>query len=1375
MPLPDPHDVHYGSSDEELRADLLQLLETLESVPSECEENNVLTWTIGVARHLAQKGFLERKSKDWTVQYVLAKCLAVAVEHRPVCLALGLKRLEAAVMFIIASLGQLVQHGKDIRAEAQRRHEEDSAAMSEDEPEQRNEASGATPQGQVEQQGEDFGPALEDLPEQQGEDSGTTLHGHPVRRGEDSSSTSESQPEQSFKDPDSSCCDLIKELHGRKVFVTLAATRLQTLLFGDLVQQLFDLLNTDNEEELGAPVLQLLLQVAGIQEVATTVLDAILSQLVEQRTVHAYVLVQRFLKEIHDELQSAVSQFLQWDMRNQAEPSVDVRLHVFRVLAAVYAMSPSITEGALLHLEAIMRSQDVAKRKAAVLCVSTVLSTRNVDLSFLKASLRSAFLRRFDDIDEEVRAECAACTGHLLLHFQEMLGTIAGMLKRRQNDPYVLVRKGIVRGISTAAKKDISGTVREEAVTASEQDASAAARESTDGIMRKDLLPILASRVFDTDCEIRQEASLALAFLYRRHASGHSESTLAWIANPVLCLYLLGSADDRSHTEKLFRSKLVPVVAKTEYRMQCLYHLHRNLNNRAKWAFSRLQKNSFKVFALLLSALHNIVGAGDSTLREKEQLSHIVTSLAAYHQDEEVATQALVAVLNELSENELLCDSLVSALDPENSNSRGSASIEDAISQLTSDTAAAGVFHSLLLTATCNIVGSKDIMALLTLLKEDRPEGQADNWHCISFDSSKDPPTLLQVLAGTFYSAFLEEDVLREVCGMLVTTLFKEQALRIFVELAPELHNYVDTSLLEEFVQVLQEIATNGTLKEVKLAIGCLARVAADTETVFAYIIEEERGKLGRGSERCRAAVVALGHVAYCRGTLFEENLLEIFTGMMQTWLLTSEVKYAMPSPDWCEYALLPEETKIKVECMKAFTRYVLGLQANIDLAKDTFSFLFGLIEKQQESAGQNGLGSSAEACWLRYMAVTSILKLCCCISYSHVLSLQQFQRLALIVKDKCWNVRQGFLVKLSQYLQGGRLPVQFLALFAHMAHDVIPTLRRRAAKALVRCIRSRQRRLQEDPVDKASRFLEQPDYMIPFAVHLLAHHPDLDSYTNVAVLTYIKKCLGFILTPLLRLSVWYTPHFYVDLLESIKQTRDAQDPSSEEATLKLYAVCDVALGVVISRGLERNVNIPPQKVALPMKLYVPQKQMMHWNKDMYLTKQVLFTPPRREGVDMRAFGLKRRRPPLSSSEESDEGDKYTPRRRYSSGELRTSFHERDLYSDFESRDDIDPDMLSVYEYLEERRSRRETQRLAESSQEAEESPEQDEEDTDGSSGPSSTGGGEDAIEIGEDIGARRMRMVASLLSSPSENEREQQTDLEAEPTEEGDSSEGAD
>ena len=82
---------------------------------------------------------------------------------------------------------------------------------------------------------------------------------------------------------------------------------------------------------------------------------------------------------------------------------------------------------------------------------------------------------------------------------------------------------------------------------------------------------------------------------------------------------------------------------------------------------------------------------------------------------------------------------------------------------------------------------------------------------------------------------------------------------------------------------------------------------------------------------------------------------------------------------------------------------------------------------------------------------------------------------------------------------------------------------------------------------------------------------------------------------PLITKTDAYSYSFYRKLIENIKQTKDMQDAECELTNNKLYAVCDLAMGLVMTKTTNFVLKEFPAEPLLPAKLYTKIDLVSHF------------------------------------------------------------------------------------------------------------------------------------------------------------------------------------
>lgn len=94
---------------------------------------------------------------------------------------------------------------------------------------------------------------------------------------------------------------------------------------------------------------------------------------------------------------------------------------------------------------------------------------------------------------------------------------------------------------------------------------------------------------------------------------------------------------------------------------------------------------------------------------------------------------------------------------------------------------------------------------------------------------------------------------------------------------------------------------------------------------------------------------------------------------------------------------------------------------------------------------------------------------------------------------------------------------------------------------------------------DKAQGQIQHilPDYMLVFSLPLLTHYSGFITFDNVPQLQKMKEALWFVLEPLILKNDFYCFGFYKDLIERMKNHRDAIKPDDDPTN---YVIIDFKL-----------------------------------------------------------------------------------------------------------------------------------------------------------------------------------------------------------------------
>ena len=363
--------------------------------------------------------------------------------------------------------------------------------------------------------------------------------------------------------------------------------------------------------------------------------------------------------------------------------------------------------------------------------------------------------------------------------------------------------------------------------------------------------------------------------------------------------------------------------------------------------------------------------------------------------------------------------------------------------------------------------------------------------------------------------------------------------------------------------RICVQFISQGTTKQAKQAVKCLyVNVTANQDRVFSLILDVIKDKLNGDKDKITLTViVALGHLAFHLPEKFPIQVKNLVSKKIVKDLMMKDV-----TPDrgdgtsWCCFDDLCLETQCKVEGMKMIARWLLSLRTDEGAAQKTFKLLHAVLETGGDLLEEGKL-NLAERAWLRLSAGCAILKICEQKVLRDKMTLEQYYTLSNLMTDPVLQVREKFLVKLHKGL--GRaaplqcLPLDFMAMYVLAGLESDNRLRGLAKQFLVTDIKTL---IQSGCMNNASVHLPlvMPENMLRFAVLLLTHYPGF-------TLQSIKHALVFILDPLIH-NENYSFCIYRELIQKMKHHRDAHKGDIDQVDFRLWAVCDLAMGILITR-----------------------------------------------------------------------------------------------------------------------------------------------------------------------------------------------------------------
>ncbi|KAE9537570.1 hypothetical protein AGLY_006593 [Aphis glycines] len=943
-------------------------------------------------------------------------------------------------------------------------------------------------------------------------------------------------------------------------------------IFCKLFSLMFKIVNDEHSTKVKSFMLDILCPlICESDMVASELLDIILINIVEpnkSQRKNAYSLAKDLILKCSNTLEPYIQSFFNHVLiLGKNEKNLAISTKTYDLIYELNRISPSVLLAVLPQLECKLKSTVEQERHGTVSLLARMFSERDSSLARHHSVLWQAFLSRFNDISVSIRIKCVQYAMHLLLNQPELRHDLTEALRLRSSDSDMNVRHETVMAIVSTAKHDFEPIADNE-----------------------ELLLVVKQRMCDKKFKIRKEANSGLAMIYKTYLNDPdipqaTKKAFTWIKDKILHGYYRTLVEDKSLVERLVNTSLVPYQLPPEERMKRLYHLYGTIDDYAKKAFMEIQKTQLLIRSHLKEFLDNHKKE-DSPLKDKE-IQASIKLLTRYLPESVKAAE----FIGKFSQHLIKDPSLLSSMDTIAKQNSSTAEISEATNLVLRKLGQPVMTNLYYNTVKALLERASSVMIDSQALKElfNHVENCLSGGNMIE-ELGLHPETaayrgleLLNVLSNTFACHFYHPDILDKLLDLshhddeyiapqvltMLTTIGKYSALG---DSYPE--------FTEKLIPICKKLAVYGTPKQAKGAIRCLyVNVYKSKNDIFDDIVEKTKINLEPDSKHYETAIVALGHLAINVAEKYNVHFKNMISRKIVKELLVKvSIKSEVYNADanWCSEDLLPKGTKCRAEGMKAMARWLIGLKNDKVSAQKTFR-MFNAFLSQKGDLTQSGILSKSELAWLRLQAGCSMLKICEQKGVGDQYTAEQFFLLSRLMMDEVLEVREIFAAKLHKGLGRGLpfkcLPLDFMGMYALAGLEADERLRTKIYDYVLKDINRRRdyaRNLTQGSatcsIEKAMAQLPHilPDYMLLFAISILTHSPVYKDNRDEESLTLMQQCLWFILEPLITKNDSYNFGFYKEMLERVKNYVDAVEPTNETVNAKMWALCDLAMSVLV-------------------------------------------------------------------------------------------------------------------------------------------------------------------------------------------------------------------
>ncbi|KAG5848281.1 hypothetical protein ANANG_G00096810 [Anguilla anguilla] len=963
-------------------------------------------------------------------------------------------------------------------------------------------------------------------------------------------------------------------------------------IFIQLFKTLFSVINNSHNQKVQMHMLDLMSSIITEGDgVTQELLDSIMINLIpahKNLNKHAYDLAKILLKRTVQTIETCIANFFNQVLVLGRSSVSDLSEHVFDLIQELFATDPLLLLSVMPQLEFKLKSNDGEERLAVVRLLAKLFGAKDSELATHNRPLWQCFLGRFNDIHVPVRLECVKFASHCLMNHPDLAKDLTEFLKVRSHDPEEAIRHDVIVTIINAGKKDLN-------------------------LVNDQLLGFVRERTLDKRWRVRKEAMMGLAQLFKKYCLHHeagkeSAQKISWIKDKLLHIYYQNSIDDKLLVEKIFAQYMVPHSLDTEEKMKCLYYLYACLDPNAIKALNEMWKcqNMLRSLVRELLDLHKLPV---SEANNSAMLGKLMT-IAKNLPDQGKAQDFMKKFNQVLGEDEKLRAQLEQLISPTCSCKQAELCVREITRKLTFPKQPTNPFLEMvkfLLERIAPVhIDSEAISALVKLLNKSI-EGTADDEdEGVTRDNAiRYGLELLKVLSFThptsFHSAETYESLLQ--CLKMEDDKVAEAAIQIFRNTGHKIETELP-QIRSTLIPILHQKAKRGTPHQAKQAVHCIHAIFHNKEVQLAQIFEPLSRSLNADvPEQLITPLVSLGHISMLAPDQFASPMKAIVANFIVKDLLMNDRCVGNKNGKlWTSDDEVSPEVLAKVQAIKLLVRWLLGMKNNQSKsANSTLRLLSAMLVSEGDLTEQKKI-SKSDMSRLRLSAGSAIMKLAQEPCYHDIITPEQFQLCGLVINDECYQVRQNFALKLHLALVKLTLPLEYMAVFALCAKDPVKERRAHARQCLLKNISVRREYIKQNPTAHEKLVSLLPEYVVPYMIHLLAHDPDFTKPQDSEQLRDIKECVWFMLEVLMTKNENNSHAFLRKMVESIKQTKDAQSPDDPKANEKLYIVSDVALFVIANKSTSCHLDSPKDPV-LPANFFTPQDKDFVNDKD-YLSSE---------------------------------------------------------------------------------------------------------------------------------------------------------------------------
>eukprot|EP00057_Strongylocentrotus_purpuratus_P033215 XP_790621.2 PREDICTED: sister chromatid cohesion protein PDS5 homolog A [Strongylocentrotus purpuratus] len=959
-------------------------------------------------------------------------------------------------------------------------------------------------------------------------------------------------------------------------------------IFVELFTIFFSIINEKHTPKVRTFMLDVICPLISENDVVPQeLLEVILSNLLDSKLLQhpqAHELAKDLVKRTSTSIEPSIQAFFNNVMILGRSSTSDLASHSYELVYQLHTISSNLLLAVLPQLEFKLKSNDERERLAVTKLLGRMFSDRDSDLATQNKPLWSCFLGRFSDISIPIRMECVKFVPQFVIHHPYLVTDLSDRLRERAHDTDEGVRQEVVTAIVATAKRDISN-------------------------LKEDLLTLVKERTLDKKWRIRKEAVLGLGHIFKKwyhstDTSSAEKQQLLWIRDKVLHMYYQPNIEDRLLVERIFTMTLVPYTMEVKDRMLRLYKL-----------FASVDENSCKAIIEMMKCQHyvrqhvrDLMETFDLEDEEERKKAAVpkVAAIAKMLPEPGKAQDHVRRMIEDFAMDKRTRTFMLQVINPKTLCKKAIQGVGEVMKKFGNPQNPSPLYETMktLMERIAPLLIDSAAIEEVVKLVAAQANGTGDEVEGVSFRILEERGLkLLQILSLVYPRGFSTKESYEKLISML--QMGEDDVADVALQVLTQTGHGMQADfpdIAEGLIKILVHLAKNGTPVQAKRAIKCLDVAVNNKKAIFVELFQSVCKNINLDHESHLTALMTVGQLARLAPDVFSQPMKVLVANTVVKGFLMQDQTEGTPTKGiWCHDNMVTEETQAKIRCIKLLVHWLEGLKSNQNgSATSTIRLLTTMIKNEGDLMEKKKTSKSSMS-RLRLAAGCAILKLARINCYVELVTLEQFQTLALLINDECYQVREQFGMKLNRGLINLRLPLMYLSIFSLCAKDPVQDSKSRASQYIARNIATRREYLKNHTLTATQMISVLPEYVIPYTIHLLTHDPDFMTLKDSEALSDIKECMWFMLKPLIDKAE--NCSFMRKLLETIKQMKDAQCIDDRSRNRKMYALCDLTLGLLQNKAPFLSIKDHPGDILLPRKLFYKPRKLLH-NKDNFLPKR---------------------------------------------------------------------------------------------------------------------------------------------------------------------------